>query len=1067
MFRFPKINLNDEFKFKAILMKNRREKIGEIPNEFIKTVKRSLNDIDNFEIIIPLWTKSITNKIYNKNPLYYKVHAKQQVLVETIDKNGNTKLERFILREKKRSKGKDAEVKSFKAMSFEDTLKDKRVLIQGKVLQLKSDDVVISDGVLDIFEKQTGWGIGYVDSKSKVENIKAMDLVEVNLFDNYINDKVDENELLWSKDITTNITNETPLYLNITYSNLKAFNGDMELYNDNIQNYITEPLCANITNIKAYHCSVANNRYGIKYVFTLDNGMIEERMCSFMNIIDKKITCDNIKLYWETGSIVDKTVIKFINVESLDDNWYSAINDFVSQFNSVAIYDTYNKLINIIHNDNLGDNSTYGLSYDSNMIKTEIIEEDKYPNALKVIGKDGLSINSVNIFGGDTIYNYDYYIRNGIMSQELQTVWSRYVDLLKDKQEEWEILISSRFLVQQKQTYYKSEVSSLTKRIQTLNDIFSGYVASGDKDNQARLKEEIKVLETRLNECLNKVLTYQKELDVIDDNILVISQSILKEKATDDNGKIFDEIDLEELNDLECVEVYSDEYFSTPYSLIKEAESKLKDMTVPQIDFKIETKNLLRLIQQKSNTVLVLGNLFKIEDDELVSELGDNKIRFVGYEVDVNTKTITNLEFTNKNKKVNSLNKLSNIGKQTSSNSNTIKTMKDVWEESKNSNDFVSTFIKNGLNLAAQTVTGGSSRNFITINEVGILLEDQLNKDRSIFLSSGLICVSKDGFKTSDVAISSDGVVAKTLVGQIVLGSKLIISSELGDFRIGNIEGSQTSAFGLEIKDDAMIRIFLGTKIVNGVKVATLELKGKDGQVVLSDEGILVPNYYQYPDNVSPSYPVKTTFPVDSGVARVKQVKLDLNLDRYRGYTKSIGGGGSVTTTGGSNNITSSEAAPHKHVMFRCDEGIRNDLGGGFEYYCVNYSGNPSSPNGYIDTRLMLPIWIRPSSDGAIPSIYNMYTYTANGNHYHENSHEHSFDFYHIHPIEYGIFEGEIASGCVLKVNGQTVKQNINEDMEIDITSYILLNTKNTIEISSMTNGRIVIGVHSKMFVRH
>lgn len=1055
MFRLPNVSQENIY-LKATLMRNRREKLMQIDNKYIIKVVRHLEEIDSFELDIPKFNTN-QNGEQKLNQLYLKIMPRQQIIIESFDKNGNLiNKERFVVNEKSRSRSKNKGNKTFKCYSFENTLKDKRCVLDNKVVQLKKDDVIISDGILDIFEKETKWGIKYIDPKSKVETLKAMDSVNINMFKNFTKDKVEEEKLIWEKSCSTNISGDKPLYLSIQYSNLKTFDEKgVLLKTETIPSLISEPMYTNIKKVQAYHHSEPNNRYGIRYVFTLVDNVQVERICTFTNVINKKITADSIDLIWETGEMVEKSHVKIVNI-SYDDSWFNVIEDVIQQFNSIIIYHSYEKQVSVIHKDNIGKNAPYVLSYDTNVISTDITENSSYPNALKVVGKDGLSIAQENIFGGDIIYDMDYYIKNGIMSDELQSNWSRYVTLLNSKQNEWQLLYNQKFALNQRKIKLDSEINALTLRIKYNKNLLNGYISSGNAEGQARIKAEIDSQTETLNGYLATVKEYQVQLDSLSDEMNSISTQVARENATDNKGKIFSDLDLEELRDIETVETYEDSYFSTPYGLLNEATKKLSEMLVPQIDFKINIKNLVQLIRGDFTKIFILGDLFKLDDEELSRELGDNVVRLVGYEFEPNKNKISNAIFSNKDKKYDVRRELSSIGRQVSSGSQTINNWANVVEDAKLSNNFVDSLIKGGLDLASQTARGRGTSNFITIDECGILLEDQRDRNKCMLISSGLIAISEDGFRTSKTAITPQAIIADVLAGNMVFGKKLMATSDTGVFEI--------TGDGLTIYDaDKKVRVKLGLFDIEGTTKAGLTLYSKDGkEVVLSEDGILNNNYYQVWDNISNGYPLVTTFPVDEGVSRIKQVKLKIKLENYRGFTRSVEGGGGGTTSGGSNNTTSSSGGDHRHLVFK-DQGYQADLADDLSIPANKYKfGNSNSINDTL--YLYIPSTnVNPDGYWQHPDIY---TYYSSGNHSHSNPHEHYFNFFHNHPLNFGIFLGEKAIGCTLKVNGQMVRTNINADCEVDITQYVELNKDNIIDISSNTNGRVSIGVFSKMFTR-
>lgn len=73
------------------------------------------------------------------------------------------------------------------------------------------------------------------------------------------------------------------------------------------------------------------------------------------------------------------------------------------------------------------------------------------------------------------------------------------------------------------------------------------------------------------------------------------------------------------------------------------------------------------------------------------------------------------------------------------------------------SNNFVSEILKNGLDLSAHIAKGRGISNYIDISEAGIYLYDQSDMNKAIYIGSSLICITNDGFATSETAISSEG----------------------------------------------------------------------------------------------------------------------------------------------------------------------------------------------------------------------------------------------------------------------------------------------------------------------
>lgn len=84
---FRNFNIEEDVVIKVDLYKNRREKIAEIPLDYVEGITYKFNDIDEISISIPKYNilrgEMITNHIYSK------IKTRQQLVVTTINKDGS------------------------------------------------------------------------------------------------------------------------------------------------------------------------------------------------------------------------------------------------------------------------------------------------------------------------------------------------------------------------------------------------------------------------------------------------------------------------------------------------------------------------------------------------------------------------------------------------------------------------------------------------------------------------------------------------------------------------------------------------------------------------------------------------------------------------------------------------------------------------------------------------------------------------------------------------------------------------------------------------------------------
>ena len=1055
MFRKININNNNE-DIRVFLYKNRRELLAEIPKNYITKITRTLGDINTVEMSIPKYKLIKGKKIVNS--LYNKIQPKMQIVIECKVGNEIVK-ERYTLLNKSRSNTKYKGDKTFTAQSFEYTLKTKKVSLTSNVVQLKMDEVHIAKGIMDLFEEQTGWSINYVDPKSRVETSQIIDSVNTTLFENYRKDNITENSLIFEADVLTEIKDGKALYVDISYGNLKTYDENNKLLKtENIINTITEALPKNIKHIKAYHYSEVGNRYGIKYVFTTVDNIEIERTTTFTNVINKSITAENIVFRWETGEYITKENVKYINLDDTEnDSWYNFLRDVESQFKSMFIFDSYNKTISVIHEDNIGKEAPYLLSYDTNIIDINVDEQSEYVNCLKVVGKDGLSIAEENIYGNEKLYNFDWYRENGIMSEELQSSWDRYEEIITIRQEDWLNIKNLKMDLTQRKTAIDSEIKSLEERIKTTRSLLAGYMAEETevaKENQGRVKAELDALEESLNSNMAKRTEMLNQITTYEDEMMEISTGIQMENATDLEGnKIFTDIDLEEINDMLVEEVYEDDYYSTSYGLINNSKLVLSEKIKPDVDFKLNVENLCKVIKHPLgwNFIVQLGDIFQIDDVEIIKDIGENKIRLCSYEYYPKEDKVSNLTFTNKTKKNDYTKSFANVGKKSNSTTNVINSYRQIWEDSLLTNNFCKSMIEGALDASATSVRGRTSENLIDISSAGIFLYDSRDTNKAIYIGSSLICLTEDGFATSKVAINSNSVVADVVMGKLFLGNNLMITNDNASF---TIEGN-----GLTIKDDGTReRIFLGLDDDGKAKLRIMDKTGRE--VCISEDGIISYSQFVVWDNLSRDFPMKIPYKSDEGIFSNKRIVMSLYFDKYRAFERGLSSGGRLQTTVSGGGGTSGAGGYHYSLSTKTSQA-QNWLNAPYQGYFKTSLEYP-----YTDDATGEQHHYHMQDASLFTHIHDTVVEISIPNHHHSTpNHSHDIDTTHNHELEYAIHEqNSMCSNVRVYVNDRIVASGINGDTEVDITNYININKNNIIRIETDTNGRITVNFQNKVF---
>ena len=485
------------------------------------------------------------------------------------------------------------------------------------------------------------------------------------------------------------------------------------------------------------------------------------------------------------------------------------------------------------------------------------------------------------------------------------------------------------------------------------------------------------------------------------------------------------------------------------------------------------------------NEIIKVGNFFTVVDF-------DEPQRIVGVKYSPKEDTIKDIELSNTLERVDSYSKLNDISTVLTEAEYTMDNMKDIWQESADVNDFVKKMQTTYLDNVATGIKGRNQNCILDMTSGSIFIIDATDKNNQVYLGSGLIAFTDDNWLTAKTCLDKEGLVANYLVGRITLSKKLYVTSENGEFYIGDMDNN-SQGFGLRITDDGKKeRVFLGTELVNGQRKARLRLYNKSGQGLnLSEEGIIQTYQWSDRDHVDQYNRANFYFWSDSSVIDYKSVYMHIVFKPYRVYSKSLSAGGTVnqhtgtSVTGGGGSTTSASGGGYAGTS-AVDGGYSSSStvtsGQNSTYWDIVRSdpitNEEQKVNGGHHFHSMSKILFNHTHDVTIsvnvPS-HSHYVQIPSHSHYveippHSHTIDLSFSTMHTHDINYGIIDlngsDNYPSNVSLIINGNQVKGNIQNNETIDIKNYIAkgITTPNTIQLTSSTRGLFHVSFFVKSF---
>lgn len=773
-----------------------------------------------------------------------------------------------------------------------------------------------------------------------------------------------------------------------------------------------------------------------KNIITLD-GVTRQLYSDNVNVADGVFNFLESETYWNLGHLDPNAKTESINggtsnkyrwFDAFSKPWYQFLQEDVqSSFNVVLKFNTLDKTVDVY------DRATYGthtgiLLSEENYIKN-LKKQTKTENLvtkLEITGRDGMTIDGVNIYGTTYILNYDYFKQNGQMSSELVDALEKYEELVTQKDTQYDSLRSQLNTLNATLITKQGQLDTYEEELVALRHIQTAYMSSGDNTNLPTATTNVNNKIAQINSKQAEITTLEGQIDAINEQLSDIANDIKMENARLNNVLIFNDSLLEELEEFTYTESWETNYYNNAEQLYRGGEDTLKDWSVPTIEFSLDMVDFFSVAQAQNYWGKIkLGDLVRIYSGKFNTNVD---VRIVAYSYDIDSNSLS-MTFSNKDKKLDDTRGISSTIRRASEASRLVNVRKLEWNDIKNTRNAVNTFLNNALDTARQRIISQVGRNKINIDENGIFIIDADNEDNQVALLSGVIAFTSDGWDSCNTALDNEGIYAQYLVGQVILGEKLFIQDETGQF---NITGSL-----LTIKDDQNnVRVRLGKYATSAWGLQILSKNG--GQVILDENGLLSQYTMAMAENVDENHPLKFKFYIPDNMISVYKINLAFTLEAYRAYETGAanGGGGSQTSAsgGGSQETTDTKTFVLLSFMTGVPENTIGTENWGYHLHNVQIDGDR----------------FEHSHGVSIPS------------------HTHNVSIpSHTHGLVYKIIEGTTAQNVCVYVDG-TLRDGSNYNTnqnDINLTQYITTSGWHEISLTSSQNGRLSASLYVSMFL--
>jgi hypothetical protein len=385
--------------------------------------------------------------------------------------------------------------------------------------------------------------------------------------------------------------------------------------------------------------------------YTLDELLYEDTGWRLGYISDRvlytsNLTIEDILNNAESDETNITNIEKLRYQESVSTNWYDYIMDDIStQFECYPIFDSYNKVINLYDESELGDNLELVLSYDNYLkLNEKTTSTEEIVTRLTLVGNEDLTVVNCNPTGLRYIENFTYYIENEEMSNDLIDALELYDIMTKERTIRWNEL---RILKEEKNTVFTEKQKKLLlvySMIQSLETALNMTTSDSYKSALSQQLTEQIDQRTLLERDINILYA---EIQTISEEITALNKLCRKEYATDRNGDlIFDSELLDELKEFIYQDTYTNDNITSDTDLLKLGLKQLGELSRPTKSWTIDSVNFIeRLLDNDARNQwegqLGLGDMIILKGDTA------EPIYLVGYTQDFKNQRL-HLQISNK-----------------------------------------------------------------------------------------------------------------------------------------------------------------------------------------------------------------------------------------------------------------------------------------------------------------------------------------------------------------------------------------------------------------------------------
>ena len=487
---------------------------------------------------------------------------------------------------------------------------------------------------------------------------------------------------------------------------------------------------------------------------------------------------------WSKGTVDLELQSTYRTFDFSETTIYDALVNSAETFGAIIVWDEENKTISFRELTNI---SQYkGMSVNAEKFLNSLKrtrDTDEMVTRLYVYGNEKMSIQNVNPSGLRYIEDFSYFLEpftrdanknvlthSNYMSDELCHAILDNKELKELALPQINTLQSEVIVLNSNLALKDIELTELKLSLSTTKGLLDIAKSTGDTALIAQRQSEVINFETFVSTKTSEIGTITSQINTKTNEMTALQDSV---SITSFTPELLDELDVYIVEK----DFYDDRYIDDT-ELYNAGINKFAEIRSPKIVVEISIDNLLNVVEEQYYwDKIVLGDMIQVKYPNMKINY---KSTIVGLDFDLDEMDCS-VKIANHTDNLDSIDKLVSIIYENQTTALTVSNNKYKWDSIIDVRDRVDQLRDGEIDAVKNRIKAGVNES-VNIGDNGIVLTNPNFPEEMVIMQAGVIALTRDGGETWNTSITPRGVIAETIIGNLIAGNELVITNSSGTF---------------------------------------------------------------------------------------------------------------------------------------------------------------------------------------------------------------------------------------------------------------------------------------------